>query len=277
MYYIFFFVFSCFRFDLVTVFFITDIDVSGIGDEIKSRNILSNCLQNSVQSTFNRISVDTDTSTSDTITIMSSNQKKLNSKDLKIFEKKLTKMCYDLSDDVVRNGEGVSHVMKCTVTNASSELVAVGVGKSVVNSPLLKCAVNGNDPNVGRLISSVGKYFSQPGIDDAVVDSFDPLKCVVSIGGITIFENGKFCLNEKSERKVMEHMKEAELYTSCGKVNENGTVSYIKEENENFPKHKKCVEIVIDLGMDDGGGYEASVLGSSLSHEYDAENADYRS
>ena len=44
--------------------------------------------------------------------------------------------------------------------------MAVGVGKSVVNSPLLKCAVNGNDPNVGRLISSIGKYFAQPNSDE---------------------------------------------------------------------------------------------------------------
>jgi len=198
------------------VFFVTDIDLSS-GDA-SSRQVLQNALDTAVGKSFNRISVDTDTSTSDTIIILSSNEKKLLEEDgggggggLGLFQEALSGMCLDLSDDVVRNGEGVSHVMQCTVTNARYHhhcwfvcfirccvlgalltykdcvfldvwtcylhvprrlfffrdvAMAVGVGKSVVNSPLLKCAVNGNDPNVGRLISSIGKYFAQPNSDE---------------------------------------------------------------------------------------------------------------
>ena len=253
------------------VFFVTDIDVSGNGDEIVSRSILQEALHDAVNTTFNRISVDTDTSTSDTITLMSSGSKTVT--DVSEFRRALKQMCAQLSDDVVRNGEGVSHVMRCRVAGALNEEIAVAVGKSVVNSPLLKCAVNGNDPNVGRLISSVGKYFSQPGIDTNIVSSFNPSNCSVSIGNINIFKNGQFTLSEQSEEIVMRHMKHAELYESRGAW-ENEQVTYASAES--FPKHKRCVEIDIHLGMKEGK-CEATVLGSSLSHEYVAENADYRS
>jgi glutamate N-acetyltransferase/amino-acid N-acetyltransferase len=106
------------------VFFVTDIDLSS-GDA-SSRQVLQNALDTAVGQSFNRISVDTDTSTSDTIIILSSNEKKLLEEDgsgaggggLGLFQEALSGMCLDLSDDVVRNGEGVSHVMQCTVTNA---------------------------------------------------------------------------------------------------------------------------------------------------------------
>jgi len=74
-------------------------------------------------------------------------------------------------------------------------------------------------------------------------------------------------LNEEKEEKIMRHMKGAELYT--------------RETHDStcYPRHKKCVGIDIDLGFGREGkeGGEATVLGSSLSHEYVAENADYRS
>jgi glutamate N-acetyltransferase/amino-acid N-acetyltransferase len=274
------------------VFFVTDIDLSDDIDGTSCRQILQETLLKSVNTSFNRISVDTDTSTSDTIIIMSSNKKKIakkvdgdggssNAGGVQLFEQGLSKMCMDLSDDVVRNGEGVSHVMKCTVKNALNESIAVGVGKSVINSPLLKCAVNGNDPNVGRLISSVGKYFSQPNIDDNIVKSFNPSKCTVSIGGIKIFEDGQFTLSLESENIVMKHMADAELYKSNISINtDDNIVRY--NTSLRYPKHKKCVEIEIDLGMvcNDSqsiGQSSATVLGSSLSHEYVQENADYRS
>jgi len=57
-----------------------------------------------------------------------------------------------------RNGEGVHHVLRVRVSGAPNQALARGVGKSVVNSPLFKCAVCGNDPNVGRLVCAIGKY-----------------------------------------------------------------------------------------------------------------------
>ena len=134
------------------------------------------------------------------------------------------------------------------------------------------------------LISSVGKYFSQPGIDIELVKKFSPLQCKVSIGGVTIFNQGQFELSLEKEVKITTHMKEAELYSSRPMM-EGEKVVY--ENMMNFPSHKRCVEIDIDLGMvgendgggggGGGGGGVVTVLGSSLTHEYVAENADYRS
>ena len=70
----------------------------------------------------------------------------------------LRRVCRDLAEDVVRNGEGVHHVMRVRVSGAPDRAAARGVGKSIVNSPLFQCAVNGNDPNVGRLLCAIGKY-----------------------------------------------------------------------------------------------------------------------
>ena len=134
------------------------------------------------------------------------------------------------------------------------------------------------------LISSVGKYFSQPGIDIELVKKFSPLQCKVSIGGVTIFNQGQFDLSLEKEVMITKHMKDAELYSSRPMM-EGEKVVY--ENMMNFPSHKRCVEIDIDLGMDGedddgggdggGGGGLVTVLGSSLTHEYVAENADYRS
>ena len=99
------------------VYFMTDVDLSGKGDQMITRDALQCCLNEAVDVSFNRISVDTDTSTSDTITLMSSNLKplvieadaddnKLGDEQVKKFRVALAQMCQDLSDDVVRNGEG---------------------------------------------------------------------------------------------------------------------------------------------------------------------------
>ena len=69
-------------------------------------------------------------------------------------------MCRGLAEDIVRNGEGVAHVLRVRVRGASEPL-ALGLGKAVVNSPLVKTAVCGNDPNVGRILSSMGDYLAQ--------------------------------------------------------------------------------------------------------------------
>ena len=97
------------------VYFMTDVDLSGKGDQMITRDALQCCLNEAVDVSFNRISVDTDTSTSDTITLMSSNLKPLvveaddnesGDERVKMFRVALAQMCQDLSDDVVRNGEG---------------------------------------------------------------------------------------------------------------------------------------------------------------------------
>ncbi|RHY02345.1 hypothetical protein DYB25_012031 [Aphanomyces astaci] len=101
------------------------------------------------------MSVDTDESTSDTLAIVSSDQIPFDVDDTDAFRAALYDVCAGLCEDIVRNGEGAHHVMRVVVTGAADEMQAKGVGKSIVNSPLLKCAVAGNDPNVGRLVMAV--------------------------------------------------------------------------------------------------------------------------
>ena len=70
----------------------------------------------------------------------------------------LLAVCRDLAEDVVRNGEGVRHVIRVAVRGAADAGFARALGKAIVNAPLFKCAVAGNDPNVGRLVQAIGKY-----------------------------------------------------------------------------------------------------------------------
>ncbi|MFY0573770.1 bifunctional ornithine acetyltransferase/N-acetylglutamate synthase [Cystobacter fuscus] len=127
---------------------------------------------------------------------------------LEQFESALERVCADLAEDPVRNGEGVHHVMRVRVHGAPDEAVARGIGKSVVNSPLFQCAVNGNDPNVGRLVMAIGKYVGahHPGMDLS--------RCTLRMGGRVILQQGTFRLDHEAERALVAHMKEAELYAS---------------------------------------------------------------
>jgi len=234
------------------VFLLTDLDVP--------RAALRTALGAAVEESFNRISVDTDTSTSDTVLLLSSRH--LPAPPPGAFEAALARVCADLAEDVVRNGEGVHHVIRACVAGAPDERVARLVGKSVVNSPLLKAAVNGNDPNVGRLLCAVGKIAGALGM------ALDPSRAVMSVGGEVVLEGGAMRLDPAREGRLVRHLKEAELYASAAPVNG------VYRPPIDFPPHEKCVEIVIDLGM---GAATATVLGADLSHEYVSENADYRS
>jgi glutamate N-acetyltransferase/amino-acid N-acetyltransferase len=171
-------------------------------------------------------------------------------------------VCRDLAEDVVRNGEGVHHVVRVLVTGAPAPGLARSLGKAIVNAPLFKCAVAGNDPNVGRLIQAIGRHVgaNEPGLDLAQLRA--------RIGGIEIFAHGALQLDPVKEAKLGAHLKQAELYAS--RPPKKGVFS----PPVDFPAHERCVEIEVDLGL---GGASATVLGGDLTHEYVSENADYRS
>src|SRR3982750_2506663 len=102
-------------------------------------------LKRVVEPSFNSISIDSDTSTSDTVLVLSSGR--VPCRDLQEFERALAQVCSDLAEDVVRNGEGVRHVIRVVVSHAATDTLARSLGKVIVNAPLFKCAVAGNDPN----------------------------------------------------------------------------------------------------------------------------------
>ncbi len=224
------------------------------------RETLRALLTKAVNSSFNRISIDSDTSTSDTVALVSSSAVPCD--DLAAFEAGLALVCRDLAEDVVRNGEGVRHVIRVQVKNAATLSLACALGKAIVNAPLFKCAVAGNDPNVGRLIQAIGKHVGAHAPDT------DLSKLRASIGGIEIFANRAFRLNPEKENALVAHLKGAELYPS--KPSADGVFA----PPVDYPPHERCVEIEVDL---DSGHAAATVFGGDLTHEYVSENADYRS
>ena len=234
------------------VYLLTDIAVP--------RAELRQMLARAVDASFNAISVDSDTSTSDTVVALSSGRVPFG--DWGAFERGLHQVCRDLAEDVVRNGEGVRHVIRVTVKSAASLGLARAVGKAIVNGPLFKCAVAGNDPNVGRLIQAIGKHVG------AHASGINLSKLSARMGGIEIFAHGGFQLDPAKETALIAHLKSAELYASAPP--KNGVFAAPIA----YPPHERAVELEIDIG---NGAASAMVLGGDLTHEYVSENADYRS
>jgi glutamate N-acetyltransferase/amino-acid N-acetyltransferase len=224
------------------------------------RASLRRLLPLAVGPSFNCISIDTDTSTSDTVVLLSSGAVPCDNEEA--FARALSTVCADLAEDVVRNGEGVRHVVRASVRGAPSETLARALGKAVINAPLVKCALAGNDPNVGRIIMAIGKHI---GIQAPEVNL---ASLRIALGGKGIFESSSFQLDPAIEKDLVAHLKSAELYQSA--VPANG----IFHPAVDFPPHERCVALDIDLGC---GSASATVLGADLTHEYVSENADYRS
>jgi glutamate N-acetyltransferase/amino-acid N-acetyltransferase len=168
------------------------------------------------------------------------------------FRTALKRVCARLAEDVVRNGEGVGHVIRVRVTAAAEEDIAVAAGKAVVNSPLVKTAVFGNDPNVGRIVAALGDCADS---EDFTLN-LDNLR--VSLGGVEIFADGCFRLDAEKESRLNEYLEGCALDPAA----------------RGFPAHDRRVELEISLGT---GEAEAEVLGADLSYQYVNENADYRS
>jgi glutamate N-acetyltransferase/amino-acid N-acetyltransferase len=235
------------------VYLLTDLDVP--------RADLRAALDVAMEATFNCISVDSDTSTSDTVALLSSRRRPAPPSGA--FADALARVCADLAEDVVRNGEGVHHVVRVAVSGARSFDEARGIGKAVVNSPLLKAAVNGNDPNVGRLLCAAGKHAGAAGVP------LDPARVTMKVGGEVVLEGGAMRLDPEKEQRLVRHMRSAELYASAPAAD-----GMTFRPPLDYPPHERRVEIEIELGM---GNASCAVLGADLTHEYVTENADYRS
>jgi glutamate N-acetyltransferase/amino-acid N-acetyltransferase len=118
---------------------------------------LDRLLRTAVHVSFNMLSVDTDTSTSDTCAILANGM--AGDVDEKAFGSALTAGCIRMTEILARDGEGAEHMIRATVRGAANEDDARRVAKSLINSPLVKTMVHGADPNVGRLLMAVGKAF----------------------------------------------------------------------------------------------------------------------
>jgi len=176
-------------------FIFTDADISSV--------VLNKYLNKVLPNTFNAITVDSDMSTNDMVAIFSTKKiknKKLNiisSKEALKFEKALKTVCLDLAKQIVVDGEGAKKFITIKITNAETELKAKKIAFSIANSPLIKTAVAGEDPNWGRILMGVGKSG----------EKIEPKKIIIKLGNFIVAENGKIS-NNYNEEKLQEYMKE---------------------------------------------------------------------
>lgn len=136
-----------------------------------------------VDTSFNRIDVDGCMSTNDTVLLMASGASGVEP-DPDEFNALVAKACATLARQIIGDGEGASHDVRITVAGATSEDAALACGRAVAASNLLKCAIAGNDPNWGRVVSSLGTV-------PETVAPYDPNRVTVDINGVRICDGGK--------------------------------------------------------------------------------------
>ena len=201
--------------------------------------VLAALLADAANRSFNAITVDSDTSTNDSVYLMASgaaaNAEVTAADDpaLDSFRDALDRVMQDLARQIVRDGEGATKFITIAVTGAANDRAAHGIGMSIANSPLVKTAIAGEDANWGRIVMAVGK--SGAGIDQSRLD--------ISMGGVLIAAAGAR-LDDYDEAPVAAHMKGEEI------------------------------DIAVKVG--DGAG-AARVWTCDLTHGYISINADYRS
>ena len=145
--------------------------------------MLRRALAAAAEQSFNAVTVDDQTSTNDTAAIMCSGfsgAKVAGAASLRTFGKSLTEVCQDLARQIAADGEGATKLVCITVSGAADRAGAAGIARSIANSPLVKCAMNGNDPNWGRILVAAG----------LTAHAFDPQRCVLKLQGTVVFRSG---------------------------------------------------------------------------------------
>jgi glutamate N-acetyltransferase/amino-acid N-acetyltransferase len=200
---------------------------------------LQNTLRRGVDGTFNCTTVDSDTSTSDTVLLFATGQAQHSrvpvegGRALNDFRRALTEVLHDLALQVVRDGEGAQKLIQVEVMGATSAKSAKRVALAIANSPLVKTAIAGEDANWGRIVMAVGKSGEVADRD----------KLSVAIGGVWMARNGAV-VPGYDEAPVVAHVKGCE------------------------------VAITVDLGL---GGGRSTVWTCDLTHGYIDINGSYRS
>ena len=167
-----------------------------------SSGILEKLLKKNIKTTFNAISCDGDTSTNDMVSIFSTKKikhpkiKNVNDDKLKDFDKSLHTVLLNLAKRVAADGEGSSIFVSINIINAKTFEEAKKVAFSIANSPLVKTAIAGEDPNWGRIIMAIGKANVQLNLNKLALD----------FGNIKVIEKGQLVANYE-EAEVVEYMR----------------------------------------------------------------------
>ncbi|MCP5364028.1 MAG: bifunctional glutamate N-acetyltransferase/amino-acid acetyltransferase ArgJ [Hyphomicrobiales bacterium] len=196
-------------------------------------------LTHAVRNSFNCITVDSDTSTSDTLLLFATGKAGgeviVDARDPRLddFREQLDALMLDLAHQIVRDGEGATKFVTIKIRGAESDDAARRVGLAIANSPLVKTAIAGGDANWGRIVMAVGK----------AGEAVDRDRLAIFVGGILLAECGA-AVPDYDETPVAAHMRGREI------------------------------EIAVDLNLGSG---QATVWTCDLTHEYIDINADYRS
>ena len=208
-------------------------------DACVEQQTLQSLVSKTADETFNRVTVDSDTSTSDTVIVVATNRSGApriddkNTNEGKRFGAALTGVMEDLAKQLVRDGEGATKLAEVRVSGAESDSDATLVAKSIANSPLVKTAIHGEDPNWGRIVMAIGKAGAKADRD----------RISISFGDHIVAERG-FVSPNYEEEVAAKHMRNEEIL------------------------------IKVDLGVGNGS---AAVWTCDFSDRYASINADYRS
>ncbi|WP_394752385.1 bifunctional glutamate N-acetyltransferase/amino-acid acetyltransferase ArgJ [Crenothrix sp.] len=207
-------------------------------DATISQALLQQCLSTAVEQSFNRITVDGDTSTNDACVVMASGcsrvpEIKAGSAALDVFSAALMRVCKQLAEAIVRDGEGATKLIRIQVEQALHDEEAVRVGKTIAHSPLVKTAFFASDPNWGRILAAVGRA----GVENMVLKDVQ-----IFLDDVCIVNNGQ----------------RADDYTEAA-----GQAVMDREE----------ITITVKLGR---GSASQEVLTCDFSYDYVRINAEYR-
>jgi len=148
-------------------------------DAVMAPEALRTALKRACEKTFNRISVDGDTSTNDTLAVLANGASGVRPP-VTVFEAALTEVLESLAKQIVKDGEGAKKLVTIDVEGATSERAAEKIARSIANSPLVKTAIAGSDPNWGRILSAAGNA----GI------AFDPRRVDIDFQGVAVCREG---------------------------------------------------------------------------------------
>ncbi len=176
---------------------------------------LQKILSEENESTFNSITVDGDTSTSDTLLLFATGKADNKNGDYSDFRRSLHILLHDLALQIVKDGEGAEKLITITAAGAESKKAAKNIAMSIANSPLVKTAIAASDANWGRIVMAVGKAGEKADRD----------KLSISIGGVSVAINGEADANY-SESQIASHMQGRDIIINVdvGIGNESATV-----------------------------------------------------
>ena len=205
-----------------------------------SNEVLNKLLKKNIETTFNAISCDGDTSTNDMVSVFSTGKvknikiKNINDKKLKNFDDALHSVLLNLAKRIAADGEGASKFITIQVKNSKTQDDAKKISFSIANSPLVKTAIAGGDPNWGRIVMAIGKANVDIKIN----------KLSIKLGQIKIIEKGQLLK------------------------------TYIEDDAAVYMSEEKNIDIIVDLNL---GKKNFTAYTMDLTKKYIEINADYRS